>query len=555
VAELRGAQSAIHTLRVDLTAPGTTDAQLQRDVARVDDRADSAASVSGGPVWAVADHIPFLGRSTRTIRGTASVVRDLAHTALPQAVSVELQLKQTEGRGKITLAPLVAAQAPIAQLATQLQTAAARADRLPRSSGIYPVDDIRAHVQAQLHDLAGQLTTASEVARIAPGMLGADGPRSYFVAFENEAESRGLGGLPGAYAIVRADQGTLSFTHFGSDGELETLHSDVTLPADYTSEYAAADPASTYINSDLSPDFPTAARIWIGLWKAKTGQTLDGAIVLDPTTLSALLKLTGPATLADGTTVSAANVVSLTEKDVYAQFGTDTHARKLFLQEIAEAAADHVVRVAVHKPQQAASVLARMAGERRLLLYSTHPDEQAVLAPQPIAGLLAPSQGPGAVTGPYLMVDVNNEAGNKVDYYLQRTISWRAGSCAGATRDSTVTVALTNHAPPGLSAYAGGRHDIGAGSGSPDGTDRLLVEVRPTVGAGFSSATIDGKPVGLAVYSEQGRPVYDADLVIVPGQTRTLVLHLTEPTTAGPADFVVQPLVTNPTVHVSVPAC
>ena len=130
-----------------------------------------------------------------------------------------------------------------------------------------------------------------------PPLLGADGPRSYMVTFQNEAELRGTGGLPGAFAILHADNGKLSFERFESDSELCCVQSGLDLGHEFDVLWSGGPPA-LYANSNESPHFPYAARIWTAMWQRKTGQHLDGAITLDPTTLGYLLAVTGPATLA-----------------------------------------------------------------------------------------------------------------------------------------------------------------------------------------------------------------------------------------------------------------
>ena len=57
--------------------------------------------------------------------------------------------------------------------------------------------------------LAGKLATVAEttgpaarVARLAPSMLGADGPRTWMVVFQNPAEPRATGGIFGSFAIM-----------------------------------------------------------------------------------------------------------------------------------------------------------------------------------------------------------------------------------------------------------------------------------------------------------------------------------------------------------------
>ncbi len=64
-------------------------------------------------------------------------------------------------------------------------------------------------------------------------------------------------------------------------------------------------------------------------------------ITLDPTALSYLLKASGPATLPAGSvvaTVTASNVVELTQQRAYADFGKkEKTQRKIFLLDVAKA--------------------------------------------------------------------------------------------------------------------------------------------------------------------------------------------------------------------------
>jgi hypothetical protein len=97
-------------------------------------------------------------------------------------------------------------------------------------------------------------------------------------------------------------------------------------------------------------------------------------------------------------------------------------------------------------------------------------------------------------TQPYAQLVVTNSSGNKMDYYLARSISYSAGTCGGL-RSSTVTVTLTNTAATGagLTAYVAGV----AGAfppGTTPGTDRLIVSLYATAGAGLEAVSADGSP-------------------------------------------------------------
>jgi hypothetical protein len=83
----------------------------------------------------------------------------------------------------------------------------------------------------------------------------------------------------------------------------------------------------------------------------------------------------------------------------------------------------------------------------------------------------------------------------------------------------------------------------------------LLASLYATHGADLEGLIVDGRRAGAVFQREGGHPVYTSDLTIRPGQTRTLVYHLTEPRTAGPVRTVVQPLVRPMTQQLAEPAC
>ena len=70
---------------------------------------------------------------------------------------------------------------------------------------------------------------ASRAVRLLPPMLGADGTRRYLFLFQNNAEIRATGGIPGAFALLTADDGRLRL------GQQDDAHHDRAL-------HEAADP-------------------------------------------------------------------------------------------------------------------------------------------------------------------------------------------------------------------------------------------------------------------------------------------------------------------------
>ena len=62
-------------------------------------------------------------------------------------------------------------------------------------------------LQGQISNITSVIKNTALAARLVPSMMGADGPRTYFMAFQTNAEVRGTGGLLGGYGILRFDKG------------------------------------------------------------------------------------------------------------------------------------------------------------------------------------------------------------------------------------------------------------------------------------------------------------------------------------------------------------
>jgi hypothetical protein len=186
-------------------------------------------------------------------------------------------------------------------------------------------------------------------------------------------------------------------------------------------------------------------------------------------------------------------------------------------------------------------------------VYSTRPDEEAVLATTALGGVVDDAPGP------YAGLAIDNAAGNKLDFYLERSLDYRVTGC-GPDRTSTISVALRNGAPAsGLPAYVTYRQDRGP-LGSPaavgDGSNKLDVLVYTATGASLRGATLDGAPVTLAPGTDgAGRPVFRGVVELAPGQQRQLVLHLGEPGGGGDPVVWVAPLVRSARTTVEVESC
>jgi hypothetical protein len=547
--ELIAAGRDLDALRQSVApAPGAASSAVPASAREREQEVRSAAAhaarahrLTTGPAWYPAAALPFLGGPLRIARGAAYAADRLAGDVLSPLVRA-LPAPTPDSRGDGMSEALMTLQKHAPEVVRAARAAAeVRADvqGLPRSTWLPEADRARAGLQQQLDRLAPVMTDASVAARVLPPMLGTQGGRRYFLAFQNIAEARGTGGLPGAFAVLRADRGRLSFERFGNDTEMGTAKLDVDLGAEFNARYAGSDPTHVWPNSNMSPHFPYAARIWAAAWRKHTGERVDGAIAVDPVTLSRLLRVTGPARMADGTELTADNVVDLTERASYAKYD-DVARRKAFFVDAARAAAARLMGALDDTRRLPALLVAVNDIQRdgRLKVWSAHTAEQRLLESRPYSGTL-----PNA-PGPFAGLVVNNAAGSKLDYYLDRSLTWEAGACSGSDRAVTVTMTLTNRAPAsGLPDYVTIRADSPPYRTRP-GDNRLQVSYYAGVEATLADATLDGRRALLASGVERGHSVFTLDLELPAGSSRTLVLHLREPHADGSPTLLQQSLVT-----------
>jgi hypothetical protein len=512
-------------------------------LARVRTEAAAARDLTSDPVWTALSHVPWAGRTLRTSGGVARAVDDLATEALPELQRVAETLTYADLRpagDRIGLEPLAAAREPLVRVRDSVTATEERVRRLPDSFVLGAVGDAREDLLDQLAGLRGTTSAAALAAEVGPPMLGAGGTRRYFVAILNNAEMRGSGGLLGAYAILEASRGKLTLTRLGTNADLRntTPKPAVTLDADYVARYRRFSSDSFWLNANMSPHFPYASASWTALWAATHGgERLDGTIAIDPVALAEILRVTGPATLPDGSSVDAGNVVRLTESEAYVRFAKDNRARDVFLQQVAVASYRQMVSGA-GEPGALFSALARAAGTRHLQVASVHAAEQDALAAFPVAGVL-PS-GPA----PYLEVVTQNAGGNKLDYHVERTVTYTRVDPATVR----VEVRLRNAAPAGLPPYVTSRLDLRGGRAPVAGQQHEYVSVYATAGAGLREATVDGRPAAMESEVERGRPVYSTFVDLDPGRELVLTLVLDDPTPGTP--FVRQPPLVRPDVLV-----
>ncbi|MDV7088114.1 DUF4012 domain-containing protein [Rhodococcus opacus] len=528
----------------------------QRAATEAEHRASQGQENLHSLPWSALAAIPGVGTPLESAQQMSDVVVGLTRDVLTPAVETGTALSPKDliaDGGKVNLQPLRDSAPALDQISADAKSLADQAHQVSGGGYLSLVDDVRTQLQTQTDDVAKLLENTSIGAKVLPAMLGTDGPRSYFMAFQTNAEARGTGGLVGGYGIIHANDGEVQVDTLGKNTEVAYDHQPLDLGPDYQATYGMYNPSTDIRNSNFSSHFPYAAQIWQSMWEQESGERVDGAIATDPVALSYVLGAVGSIVMPDGEVVDSDNVVELTQSTTYTRFITDesnynadNEARKEYLQTIAGKVVEKMTGN-IENPQLLLDAVGKAVSERRIAVWSAHRDEQAIIADTPL-GYTVP-QDPA----PYAGVVINNNAGNKLDYYLNREIDYTAATCTGDTRTTTVTVRLTNNTPPGDFPR------IVAGTFKerplPFGTNFSAVSLVSTQGASLNKATVDGKPVFSIRGNELGHPVFTVPTTILQGKTVELRYELTEPTAPGEARVPVQPLVDEPSVTINAPNC
>lgn len=522
-----------------------------KSVTEMQSRVLSARDATHSLPWSVAAVVPWLGSPFETGRQISDVVADLVSEVLQPSVDVAKALSPdrllVDGRVDVQMLGDAAPQlSAISQAATKLDD---QAGGISNPHYLSVMRDARSQIQTQTAELSRLLDNTALAARIAPSMMGVDGPRTYFMGFQTNAEARGTGGLLGAFGILRFDNGTPTVETLGKNIDLDMPFAPIDLGPDYADQYGFDDPTTDSRNSNLSSHFPYAAQIWKSMWEQQSGTHVDGVIAIDPVALSYILGAVGPVVMPDGETISKDNVVELTESTAYIRFATDNDGRKQYLQDVASQIVKKVTGQ-VKSPRQLLEALGRAVSERRIAVWSSSPAEQQILEGTALAHVVPEDPAP------YAELVINNLGGNKLDYYLTRHIEYSAGACDGETRKSVVTVKLTNNVTAGDELPDSVTGPANAPPFDlPKGFNAAWVSLLATTGAQLTNATVDGQILTVFPGAERGHPIFNSQVAIDPGRTIELRYEITEPTAAGAPRVPIQPLLDKVAPVVSVPEC
>ena len=361
---------------------------------------------------------------------------------------------------------------------------------------------------------------------ILPGLLGGDGPRTYFFGMQNSAEQRGPGGALLQFKLLQIVDGkpelleTTGGTVYNVDKDRRTF--DIPLPKDAWYVRQIED-AQRFGNANWSPDWPLSAELTLAYAKAGNANfpEVDGAIAVDPILMQKLVPGVGNfKTEGKNVFVDEERIVHFLLYKAYASYPIPK-VRRNHLEAVVDTFYERLLRP--KHPTELVEGFASALRQKHMQVWLRDPREQAFIERMNWDGSIEQEE-----PGDYLYVVEQNVGGNKLDYfaYNTNTVDVQLDGDAAAV---TTEVAIENRVFFPQPLYPMG--DTGKQIDS-QGHHLPMINVYVPADAELRLAQVEGErkdtppvagtwpsPTQPAEHLEKGKKVWTATVNIPPGET------------------------------------
>ena len=295
----------------------------------------------------------------------------------------------------------------------------------------------------RLDDYLPLLQSGSLMARLAPGLLGSEGSRTYLVLPQNSDELRPTGGFISGVGLLQLDRGNLTQLSFADSYTVFNPDIDHPLaPPDLQQTMDAQ--LLLFRDANWSVDFPTSASVAQSLYQLDMGTATDGVIAFDLEATQRMMTALEPLALPGyAEPLTAGNVLAAmrsvwneptTTDNTVRESGTSDWwlHRKDFMGDLAGAARSKLENGQIDMGKLARALYSSLQ-EKHLLIALNDRAGQAALEAAGWSGKVE------AGRSDFLLVVDSNVGWNKVNSVVQRrtvyTVTPQADGSALATLD------------------------------------------------------------------------------------------------------------------------
>jgi hypothetical protein len=372
------------------------------------------------------------------------------------------------------------------------------------------------------------LQTGTALARLAPSLLGADGPKTYLLLAQNNDELRPTGGFISGVGLLPIDRGQL--------GEIDFEDSYTVYNPDVDHPLAPSDLEQTmgaqillFRDANWSADFPSSAQVAQSLYQLDTGAATDGVIAFDLEATRRLVAALQPLTLpgyqqpltGDNLLVAMREVWAeplATENTVREAGATDWWLhRKDFMGDLAAAARARLETGQVDFGTLAQALYSSLQ-EKHLLVMVNDPATAALLTEAGWSAAIDPGDGD------FLLVVDSNVGWNKVNGVVKRTTHYTIAPRADGSALVDLELVYQHQGEANNQPCV---HEARYGDTYEDMVRRCYFNyIRVLAPAGAKLTSAEGfEPAEVSVRpGERGVTQFAGSLLVPPGDTRRVRL-------------------------------
>lgn len=504
--------------------------EVLEDVRSRLDRADDR--LRGTPT-SVVKALPLVGTNTKALDEVAGRARDAVDAALELVRALETADKEgIFGGGQIDLETIEGLKAPLREQTSSLEELARTAREELDGRLVPPLWNALEGLRWRAEELVEGSSGTLDLFDLLPDLVGQHGSRRYLVLLVNNAELRGAGGVLAGVGNLLSRDGAVTLGRFTSIHQLRPARfTRVPAPEEYERRFGIYKANTTlWLNTTYSPDVPDVGLVAARLYRAVTGTTTHGALVVDPRGLEALLPPEGELHIpGSNLKVDGHELSRFVYSDAYEEFKSQRERRTAILR-LGTTAIREILEAGLGSSETREAVGAAIAGGH-LRFVSFNENEQQTLDRLDVTGeLTQPVDDDVLVTIQNFGGGENH--GSKLDYWTERHVGHTcviqddlSGTCA-------TEITLENTVPDGLSRYVAGR---------PYGLLRSYLELYIPSNAKITSVSMDGAAVEFRPDDQAGYQALGVYLELAQGETTRIRFDYELPSDDAPFEFRLRP--------------
>ena len=370
---------------------------------------------------------------------------------------------------------------------------------------------------------------------ILPSFLGAEGPRSYLLGFQNPDESRGTGGSILRFAELHIEEGVPTLVKGGSVYKIDQNRTtfDIPLPEDAWYVRTIED-AQRFGNANWSPDWPLSSKLTVAYGRraarefedARFPTRVDGVIGVDPMAVEKVMPGAGAFVLPDyRNRITADSVLYFVLYKAYAAYPIAAQ-RRAVLQEVVDGFYDGLIDPA--HPTELAQGLGDALRFKNMQIWMADEREQEFVERMEWDGAIRKAAG-----SDYMYVVEQNVGGNKFDYFDEQTTEMDV-SIDGRDARVTTSVSITHSIFFPQPRWVLGDSSKGDAAKKASPPHRPMINVYVPGDAELLAAAVRGTRLDTplpaiwpddevpAEHTERGKKVWSTTLDILPEETGTV---------------------------------